>query len=240
MEGALESVPIDGKRLGRLMLAEGPAFRSGLQAVRLDLRKEMKGYYRPPIGEVQLVKVPEMLFIMVDGRGAPEGKGFQEAIQALYGLAFTVKFDAKKRLGKDFPVMPLEGLWWMKGGGFDMARRDDWLWRLILMQPDFVSPKMFADCSDALRKRKNPSALPLARLEKFDEGLCVQTMHVGPYSAETKTMALLEAYAKNHGYKMAGKHHEIYLGDPRRAAPSRLKTVLRHPVSRIDQVVAKK
>jgi hypothetical protein len=196
----------------------------------MDLRKEMGQYYRPPVGEVQVVKIPEMQFITLEGTGAPEGGGFQSAIQTLYGLAFTIKFDAKKRSGRDYPVMPLEGLWWMKGGGFDMAKRDEWLWKLLIMQPDFVSPKAFAECKEALRRRKNPASLPLARFEKFDEGLCVQTMHMGPYSDEPRTIALLDAYAREHGYKMVGSHHEIYLGDPRRAAPAKLKTVLRHPV----------
>jgi len=203
-----------------------------LQPTKLDLRKEMKKYYQPPVGEVVAVRVPKMRFIMVEGKGAPEGSSFQKAIQTLYGLAFTIKFGAKKTLGVDFPVMPLEGLWWTKGGGFDPKRREDWLWTLMIMQPKLVTKGMFAKAKEELKRKKGPSALEPASLELFDEGLCVQATHVGPYSTEAETIARLEAFAKEKGYSMTGKHHEVYLGDPRRAAPSKLRTVIRHPIRR--------
>jgi hypothetical protein len=203
-----------------------------LRLTKLDLRKEMREYYRPPVGEVVVIRVPKMRFIMVEGKGAPEGSSFQRAIQTLYGLAFTIKFGAKKTLGKDFPVMPLEGLWWTKGGGFDMKKREDWLWTLMIMQPSLVTKGMFSKAEEELRQKREPSTIEHAGLETFDEGLCVQTMHVGPYSTEAETIAKLEEFAREKGCRMTGKHHEIYLGDPRRAAPSKLRTVIRHQVGR--------
>ncbi len=199
--------------------------------VKLDLRKEMHEYCQPPVGEVVVIRVPKMRFIVVDGKGAPESASFPGAIQTMYGMAFTIKFKAKKALGKDYPVMPLEGLWWMKDGGFDVKKRDDWFWTLMIMQPSLVTEWMFDEALEELKRKKATSAILPARLETFEEGLSLQTMHVGPYSTEAETIAKIEAFAKENGYTMTGKHHEIYLGDPRRAAPSKLRTVIRHPIA---------
>ena len=199
--------------------------------VKLDLRKEMQEYYQSPAGEAVVIKVPKTRFIMVDCKGAPESASFAGAIQTMYGLAFTLKFKAKKKLGKDFPVMPLEGLWWVKGDGFDAKKRDDWLWTLMIMQPSLVTRGMFEEALEELKRKKATSAILPARLETFEEGLSLQTMHAGPCSTETGTIAKIEAFARENGYRMTGKHHEVYLGDPRRAAPSKLKTVIRHPIA---------
>lgn len=206
-----------------------------MQIVKYDLRREMREFYLPPAGEIVTLKVPKMKFLMIDGKGAPEGTTFQESIQAMYGLAYTLKFRVKKTLGKDYPVMPLEGLWWMKGGGFDMTKRKEWLWTLMIMEPEFVTKALVQEAAEELRRKKNPAMLGKLRLEEFEEGPCVQTMHVGPYSAEPKTIAAMQEFMKANGYKMSGKHHEIYLGDPRRSAPSKLRTVIRHPVEKTKQ-----
>jgi len=203
-----------------------------LSVTKLDLRKTLKPLYSPRAGEVEFVTVPAMKYIMVDGSGAPEGDSFSQAIGAMYNLAYTMKFRSKKLLKKDYNVMALEGLWWVKGKRFDLAKREDWLWTLMIIQPDFVSDKMFAEALDEAKRRKNPPGIEKARLESFKEGLCVQTMHVGPYSTETESISRLDAFAREKGYKMVGKHHEIYLGDPRRAAPSKLRTIIRHPVAK--------
>jgi hypothetical protein len=199
---------------------------------KLDLRKELENFYHPPAGEVQLIRIPTLKYIMVDGNGAPEGGSFQQAIGIMYNLAYTLKFRSKKLLKRDYSVMALEGLWWVEGTRFELAEREDWLWTLMIVQPDFVTGKMFAGAQEEVRKKKNPFGIQGARLESFSEGLCVQTMHIGPYSAESESIAKLEAYARDHGYNLTGKHHEIYLGDPRRAAPSKLRTIVRHPVAR--------
>jgi hypothetical protein len=203
-----------------------------MSIIKIDLRKTMKPLYSPPSGEVELVKVPPTRYIMVDGHGEPGGKSFQEAMGVIYNLAYTIKFRAKRLLKKDFSMMAPEGLWWMKGKKIDMTKPGDWLWTLMIVQPDFVTQKLFADAVEEIRRKKNPPGLERARLETFNEGPCVQIMHVGPYSAEPDSIAKLDAYAKEHGYKLVGKHHEIYLGDPRRSAPSKLRTILRHPVAK--------
>jgi hypothetical protein len=204
-----------------------------LSVTKLDLRKTLKPLYNPHAGEVELVTIPVMKYIMVDGSGAPEGASFSQAIGAIYNLAYTMKFRSKKLLKKDYSVMALEGLWWVKGKRFDLAKREGWVWTLMIVQPDFVNDKMFAEALNEVKQKKNPPGIEKARLESFKEGLCVQTMHVGPYSTEPESIARLDAFAKENGYKMMGKHHEIYLGDPRRAAPSKLRTIVRHPVARL-------
>ena len=198
---------------------------------KLDLRKALKPLFSPPARDVQLIKIPPMKYIMVDGKGEPGGESFQQAIGAIYNVAYTMKFRSKKLLKKDYNVMALEGLWWMKGK-IDMEKRGDWLWTLMVVVPDFITPKMFADSVEEVKERKNPPGVDSVRMETFDEGLCVQTMHIGPYSTEPESIARLDAYSKEHGYRMVGKHHEIYFGDPRRSAPSKLRTIIRHPVEK--------
>lgn len=205
-----------------------------MSVAKLDLRKTLKPFYSPR-GAVELVKIPPMKVIMVDGKGDPASKTFQEAVGILYGLTYTLKFQCKRLLKRDFSVIALEGLWWMKGAGFDLTKRNEWLWTMMIVQPDFVTDRMFSEAANELRLRRNPAGLERARLESFDEGYCIQIMHVGPYSAEAESIARLGAYANEHGYVMTGKHHEIYLGDPRRSAPSKLRTVIRHPVSGIRE-----
>jgi hypothetical protein len=191
----------------------------------------MKEFYNPPAGEVVLVELPPLKYIMLDGAGEPEGESFQQAMSLLYNIAYTMKFRSKRMLKKDYDMMAPEGLWWMKGK-FDMSKRDRWLWTLMILVPDFVTPNMFSEAVAEARSKKNPPGLDRARLETLDEGTAVQIMHIGPYSTEPESISKMDAYASGHGYKMVGKHHEIYLGDPRRAAPSKLKTVLRHPVAK--------
>ena len=203
-----------------------------MSLVKLELRKTLKEFYNPPPGEVALVELPPMKYIMVDGQGEPGGKSFQEAMGVLYGIAYTMKFRAKKVLKRDYDMMAPEGLWWMKGKKIDMTKRDKWLWTLMILVPDFVDDKLFRESVEELRSRKNPPGLERARLATLEERTSVQILHVGPYASEPESIAKLDAFIKENGLKMVGKHHEIYMGDPRRAAPSRLKTVIRHPVAK--------
>ena len=203
-----------------------------MSVAKLELRKTLKEFYNPPTNEPMLVKLPPMKYVMVDGRGEPGGESFTRAMSVLYSVAYTMKFRAKKLLKKDYDMMAPEGLWWMKGDKFDTNQRDKWLWTLMIVVPDFVNDKLFKESVEEVRKKKNPPGLDLARLETFNEGTSVQIMHIGPYSSEPESIAKLDDYAKERGYKLAGKHHEIYLGDPRRAAPSKLRTIVRHPVAR--------
>ena len=202
--------------------------------VKQELRKTLKEFYTPPAGEASLVELPPMKYIMVDGHGEPGGESFQQAMGVLYSVAYAMKFRSKKLLKKDYDMMAPEGLWWMKGNRIDLNQRDKWLWTLMIVVPDFVNGRLFRDSVEEVRRKKNPPGLGLARLETLEERTCVQIMHVGTYSSEPESIAKLDAYAKENGYKMVGKHHEIYLGDPRRAAPSKLKTIVRHPVARVS------
>jgi hypothetical protein len=184
--------------------------------------------------------VPAFNFVMIDGAIEP-GQGpatsslFQENMQALYGAAYTLKFMVKLRKEKpvDYPVMALEGLWWVEDGHFDIKVKDNWFYTVMILQPDLVTPEMFAEALAQMRKKKGDQpAFARLRLERFHEGLCVQTMHIGPYADEPATVARMEAFAQGNGYTLCLKHHEIYLGNPLRADPAKLKTILRHPVEK--------
>jgi len=206
---------------------------------KLDLRKTFKHLYQPSPKKVEVVEVPVFKFAMIDGQievGQSPGSSpaFQQALEVLYGISYTLKFMSKlsKENPIDYAVMALEGLWWVKGGEFDLARPEGWCWTVMMLQPDHISETMFEESLAQLRKKRPSSALDRLRFETFHEGLCMQIMHIGPYAEEPATIERMKAFARDHGYILRGKHHEIYLGDLRRAAPSKLKTVLRHPIER--------
>ena len=210
----------------------------------LDLKKELKYLYAPSVKKVEIVKVPRLQFAMIDGaieKGYEPGNSpsFQEATQALYGISYTLKFMLKKRKTNpiDYPVMALEGLWWVEDGIFDITVKDNWFYTLMILQPDIIKKDIFEEgLSQVRRKRGDSSALSELRLTNFEEGSCVQVMHIGPYATEPATVERMRAFAQENGYRdlvgSGGKHHEIYLGDPRKADPGKLKTVLRHPVEK--------
>jgi hypothetical protein len=204
--------------------------------VKLDLRKQLKHLYSPPADVFTLIDVPDMNFLMVDGYGDPNaiGSDFQDAMQVLYPVAYTVKFAVKKSRGVDFPVMPPEGLWWTGAdGSLDTRRKDRWSWTLMLMQPDVVTAEDVAAALEAVRAKKDPPGLGRVRFERFAEGRSVQILYIGSYADEGPVIARMHEFIRESGLQPAGKHHEIYLGDPRRSAPSKLKTVLRQPVRRL-------
>ena len=208
----------------------------------LDLKKELKYLYQPPARKVAIIQVPRLQFAMVDGaieKGQQPGSsaGFQELFQALYGISYTLKFMLKKRKTNaiDYPVMALEGLWWVENGFFDITVKDNWFYTLMIMQPSVITKDLFEEAREQVRKKRGASpALVKAKLDYFEEGLCAQVMHVGPYATEPATIERMREFMKENGYRdnvgPNGKHHEIYMGDPRKAAPEKLKTVLRHPV----------
>jgi hypothetical protein len=209
---------------------------------KLDLKKQFKHLYAPSPKRVEAVQVPRLNFIMIDGAIEPgQAPGtsplFEENMQAMYNAAYTLKFMLKKRTVDpvDYPVMALDGLWWVEDGNFDFQVKDNWSYTLMIMQPDLITPDLFAEALGQMRKKKGDlPGFARLRLDSYEEGLCVQTMHVGPYDSEPATLERMQAYMRDNGYRdlvgSGGKHHEIYLGDPRRAAPDKLKTVLRHPV----------
>lgn len=207
---------------------------------KIDYKKIYKELYLPPQHPV-LTKVPPMHFIMVDGSGAPEGASYQSSIQALYALTFTIKMSKMNGTAPagyfEYTVPPLEGLWWCEGHATSLDRpRSEWQFTSMIRQPEFVTEHVFLSAMEQCRRKKPDVDLSRVRFESFSEGLCVQMMHIGPYSDESRSIFLLEEYMlKNNLANDTGsvrKHHEIYLSNPQRTAPDRLKTVLRLPVSR--------
>jgi len=211
----------------------------------LDLKKEYKHLYVPSPKRIEIIQVPRLQFVLIDGaieKGMEPGNSpaFQEATQALYSIAYTLKFMLKKRKTNaiDYPVMALEGLWWVENGVFDIRIKDNWFYTLMIMQPEIITRDIFeAGLAEVRRKRGDSPALARLRLEHFEEGLAAQATHIGPYAAEPATLERMKEFMSVNGYRdcvgLGGKHHEIYLGDPRRTDPSKLKTVLRHPVEKI-------
>ena len=212
---------------------------------KLDLKKDLKYLYTPAAKKIELVDVPPMNFLMLDGAIEPDKAPgtsplFAGNMQALYAAAYTLKFSLKLRQENplDYPVMALEGLWWIEDGTFDLQKPGNWKYTVMIMQPDQVTPVAFADALVQLRKKKGDQPVfSRLRLARYHEGLSVQAMHIGPYATEPQTIAKMQSFMETHGCKdlvgLDGKHHEIYLGDPRRADPARLKTILRHPIKRI-------
>ena len=198
---------------------------------KIDFRKELKHLYQPSAKAVVLVEVPAMKFLMIDGQGDPNTSlSYQEAVEALFSVAYAIKFKVKKTLAIDYGVPPLEGLWWAD----DMARfsvddKSAWKWTMMIMQPEFVSEALVRDTIAEVKKKKNPAALALLRFATFHEGKCAQILHVGPFSAEGPTIARVHAFIASLG-NLSGKHHEIYLSDIRKADPAKWKTVIRQPL----------
>jgi len=198
---------------------------------KIDLKKELKQLYNPSTKEVTIINVPDMNFLMVDGEGAPASPEYVASLEALYPVAYALKFKVKKDKGIDYGVMPLEGLWWMEDmAKFSVDRKDEWKWTNMIMQPKYVTEADFKTAIQQVRKKKSPTALDKVRFECYHEGKAAQIMHLGPYSTEGFNVQKIHEAIKAAGYQLSGKHHEIYLGDPRRTAPEKLKTVLRQPM----------
>jgi len=199
---------------------------------RLDLRRDFRDLYSPSSREVEIVRVPRLNYLMIDGIGDPNSSPqFPLAVQALYTAAYTLKFMVKNNVLVDYPVMALEGLWWADDlEVFRMEKRDDWKWTMMIMQPSVVTKSLFKKAVALAEEKKELDALRDLRLEPYSEGLSVQIMHIGPYSDEGPTIEKLHAFARERGLELKGKHHEIYLSDPRKVSPGKMKTVIRQPV----------
>lgn len=199
---------------------------------KIDFKKSLKPLYSPPAGEFVVVEVPQMQFVKVDGEGDPNtAPAYRTAVEWLFGISYAMKFASKATLGKDYVVPPLEGLWSADDPeSFVTREKDRWRWTMMILVPDFVTHEMFDDAT-AKTGRKSGDAPQSLRLESHYEGLSLQTLHVGSYDDEGPVLARLHMIVMP-GKKMEfnGPHHEIYLNDPRRTDPSRLKTILRQPV----------
>jgi hypothetical protein len=209
-----------------------------------DFKKEYKALYAPTT-KPSIVDVPEMTFIMVDGKGNPNTSAeYKTALEVLYGLSYGVKMskrgDAQPEGYFDFVVPPLEGLWWNADGGVvtDITDKDKFCWASMIRQPDFVTPEVFETIKAAVAKKKaGLDHLSLARRQKFSEGLCAQILHIGSYDDEPRSTAVLEQFIATSGYVTdftnKRRHHEIYLSDPRKTAPEKRKTIIRYPIAKM-------
>ncbi len=199
---------------------------------KVDFKKTLKQFYIPP-KEFVIVDLPEMQFVMVDGHGDPNTtQEYQDAVEALYSVAYKIKFISKETLEKDYVVPPLEGLWWAEDmETFHTREKSEWDWTMMIMTPEWINVEIFEEAIRQVRKAKDPASLDKVRLERYHEGLSVQIMHIGSYDDEGPILAQMHSdFIPKNGFVENGKHHEIYLSDPRRVAPEKLKTVLRQPV----------
>jgi hypothetical protein len=204
---------------------------------KTDFKKELKHLYKPAAKEFTVVEVPRMQFLMVDGHGDPNtAQEYKDAIEALYAVAYRVKFASKRELDRDYVVPPLEGLWWADDMDAFTTSRDKsaWDWTMMIMQPEWINGEMVAGATAHVDSAKNLPALPKLRMEEYHEGLSVQIMHVGSYDDEGPVLHRMHhQFIPENNFRLTGKHHEIYLSDARRVAPEKLQTVLRQPVARI-------
>lgn len=199
------------------------------EALKIDLFREHRDEYAMPAAPT-LIRTGPGRYLTVSGTGSPEGVDFKRKLGALYGTAYTIKF-ASKKSGKDFKVGILEGLWWTEAGGSDFltAPRAEWRWKLLIRVPGFVTVKDVAAALRSLRAKRGETAE--VTLETLREGRVVQMLHVGAYADEPRSIAAMDDFVRAKGMRFRGPHHEIYLSDPRRVAPSRLRTILRHSVA---------
>lgn len=200
--------------------------------MKIDFKKELKHLYNPSAKKIEIVDVPRMNFLMIDGSGDPNtAQEYKDSIEALFAVSYAFKFMVRKEREVDYGVLPLEGLWWIDDmTKFSMESKDLWKWTSMIMQPEYVTEDLVSKAIEQVEKKKNPPALPKIRFESFHEGLSAQTMHIGPYSAEAPTIKKLHDFIKETGHELRGKHHEIYLSDPRKSAPEKMKTIIRQPM----------
>jgi hypothetical protein len=199
---------------------------------KIDLKKELKDLYNPSAKEVTIVEVPKMNFLMIDGLGDPNtSQEYKDAVEALFSLSYTLKFMTKKTQAVDYAVMPLEGLWWVDDmSKFSAKDKDAWKWTSMIMQPEQVTEDSVAKAIEELKKKKKLPALSKIRFESFHEGKSAQIMYIGPFSDEGPAVQKIHEFIRQHEGTLVGKHHEIYLSDPRKISPEKMKTILRQPM----------
>ena len=198
---------------------------------RIDLRKQLKTLYGAS-DTPSVVDVPPLNYLMADGRGDPNTSAdYAAAVAALYSVSFTLKFGFKRGPERiDYSVMPLEGLWWADDPrSFASGDKSNWYWTAMILQPDFIARARVDEAVAAAAEKRPNEMLARLRFGQFKEGRAAQLLHVGPYSAEAPNIVRLHAFIASQGGKLAGRHHEIYLSDPRRVAPEKLKTIIRQP-----------
>ncbi|MDA8074243.1 MAG: GyrI-like domain-containing protein [Actinomycetota bacterium] len=202
-----------------------------MATAKVDFKRELREFYTAKRSPT-VIEVPELAFLMIDGHGDPNTSSeYREAVSALFSVSYTARFALKRAGIIDFGVMPLEGLWWASDmSAFSIDDKSAWYWTMMIMQPDEVTANVVTEAKVAAAPKVPVAVLDRLRLERFAEGPATQVLHVGPYSAERPTVASLHEFIAEQGRELAGKHHEIYLGDPRRSAPEKLKTIIRQPM----------
>jgi hypothetical protein len=199
---------------------------------KLDFRKEQPALYGGKAGDITTVDVPDMKFLMINGKGDPNtAQEYKDSIETLYAVSYGVKMPFKKKYpANDYVVPPLEGLWYMDDmSKFSTASKSEWLWTMMVRVPDYVPDEEITKAIGEVKRKKHPASIDKVRLEHLAEGKCVQALHIGPYNAEAPLIMKMHAWIKDNGHKERGKHHEVYIGDVRKVAPEKLKTVLRQP-----------
>ena len=199
---------------------------------KIDFRKELDCYRAKP-GVPQLVEVPELAYLMIDGHGDPNTSAFGAAVEAVYPVAYKLKFASKQKLNRDYVVMPLEGLWWAEDMSTFSTGRDKsrWSWTLMTMVPDWIDVALFTTAVEQVAAKNRPGRLSDVRLETLQEGECVQALHIGSFDDEGPLLEKMHReFVPGHGLEMVGRHHEIYLSDFRTVEPAKRRTILRQPV----------
>jgi hypothetical protein len=204
--------------------------------MKIDLKKQIAAY-RAPRGAFEVVDVPPLRYLMVDGHGDPNiADEYRDAVAAIFGVAYRVKFLSKRELDRDYVVMPLEGLWWSDDMASFTTQRDKsrWSWTMMSLLPDWIEPEHVERALDSVREKSGSAALESLRFEELSEGRSVQTLHVGSYDDEAPVLdEMHHRFIPGADLRMTGRHHEIYLTDPRRTAPEKLRTILRQPVESV-------
>ncbi|WP_243697178.1 GyrI-like domain-containing protein [Aeromicrobium phragmitis] len=202
--------------------------------MKVNVAKELDSY-RAKQGEFRILDVPELRYLMIDGHGDPNtSQEYADALAALYPVAYTLKFASKRELGRDYVVPPLEGLWWADDMSVFTSARDKsrWDWTMMILVPEWITRELIDAAIEQVASKRRPARLDDFRWDSLREGRCVQTLHVGPFDDEADVLARMhEEFIPENGFRMVSTHHEIYLSDPRRTAPERLRTILRQPVA---------
>ena len=201
---------------------------------KIDYKKELKQLYSASAKKAEIIDVPPMNFLMVDGEGNPNtSERFQQGVETLFRLSYTLKFMIKKGdLQIDYGVLPLEGLWWTDDmAEFSVEKKGDWKWTALIMQPELVSDNLVNEAREQVRVKKKTDFVDEIRFESYNEGRAAQILHIGPFEDEGPTIEKLHQFIEDWGHSLGGKHHEIYLSDIRRAAPEKWRTIIRQPIS---------
>ena len=203
---------------------------------KLDYKKILPSY-KAKSNEFSIIKVPKLRYLIIDGHGDPNTSDeFASSIKALYPIAYKIKFTSKLELGRDYVIMPLEGLWWANDMSvFTTRDKSKWDFSLMIMQPEWITEDIFkVAVSEIIKKKGSVTNLEKVRFEELDEDLCIQTLHIGSFDDEAQILdEMHNRFIPDNSFKMTGKHHEIYFSDFRKTEPSKLRTILRQPVIKV-------